>query len=275
MAAPKISPLALLAECFGMALFIFMATGSAVGTAPDPDELLGGTITYNKAAAVLLTATAFGFSITVLAYALGPRSGAHFNPAVTLGLVLAGDTTVLQGLGNVAMQLAGAVLGSALVLGMYPDSSAGANELASAKGDSGMAFLAEAVATFCLVLVVLECCCNRSRRVIDGGIIEGAPIAIGLAVFVAHLTLIPYTSCSINPARSFGPALLTGTWPKEYWVFVIGPLVGGAAAAGAHRGYELLARKRPGPAPQPKLDLGGAASPPRPPPGRAGGNVVV
>lgn len=245
MAFPAFSFVALAAEFVGTALFLFAATGTAVGTAPDPQELLGGTVTFSRAAAVLNTATAFGFTITALAYALGPRSGAHFNPAVTLGLVISGDTGLVQGLGNVAAQLGGAVLGAALVFGMYPDSSAGANELALASGKLAMPFLAEALGTFLLVLVVLECCCNV-RRVRS---IEGAPIAIGLAVFVAHLVLIPYTSCSINPARSFGPALVTGTWPEEFWIFALAPLVGAAAAALTHIGLSILgAKERPAPA---------------------------
>lgn len=229
----RVRAVPLAAEFIGMALFIFASTGAAVGTSQG--HAGGGT------AAVLTTATAFGLTITALAYALGPRSGAHFNPAVTLGLVLAGDTGVLQGLVNVAAQVAGAVLGSSVVYGMYPHSGAGANSLAAAAGDDlALPFLAEAIGTFALVFVVLECCCNKSRRKIDGTTIEGAPLAIGFAVFFAHLVLIPYTSCSINPARSAGPAIVAGVWPQEFWIFVLGPLVGGAAAAGTHLVFEGL-----------------------------------
>lgn len=230
----KLSLSALAAEFVGMALFITISTGSAVGAA-----------IASPATAILSTSAAFGLTITALAYAIGPRSGAHLNPSVTLGLVLVGDTGVLQGVANMAAQTAGAILGSSFVQAMYPSSSLGANSLALAATDNlGIPFLAEAIGTFALVFVVLECCCNKSRRKIDGTTIEGAPIAIGFAVFIAHLVLIPYTSCSINGARSLGPAIVSGTWPKEFWIFIAGPFVGAVAAAATHLGLERAVAPR-------------------------------
>lgn len=224
----KLSYVSLISEFIGTALFLTIATGTAVGSAA-----------VSPATAVLQTALGFGFTITSLAYALGPRSGAHFNSAVTAGLVLVGDVGVLQGLGNMVVQVLGAILGSSVVYGMYPHSQIGSNSLALAANDNlGLPFLAEAIGTFCLVFVVMECCCNKSRRKIDGTTIEGAPLAIGFAVFVAHLVLIPYTSCSINPSRSLGPAIISGTWPKEFWIFILGPFTGAIAAAGVHLGLE-------------------------------------
>ena len=235
----KLSYVALVSEFIGTALFLTIATGTAVGSAA-----------VSPATAVLQSALGFGFTITSLAYALGPRSGAHFNSAVTAGLVLVGDTGVLQGLGNMAAQVLGAVLGSSVVFGMFPHSQIGANSLALAAADSlAIPFLAEAIGTFCLVFVVMECCCNKTRRKIDGTTIEGAPLAIGFAVFIAHLLLIPYTSCSINPARAVGPALVSGTWPKEFWIFILGPFTGAAAAAGTHLLFERFARPAIAPAP--------------------------
>jgi aquaporin Z len=225
----KFSPIAAAAEFVGMALFITISTGTAVAAS-----------IVSPATAVLSTACAFGTSITALAYALGPRSGAQFNSAVTAGLVLTGDLGVIQGAANAVSQIAGAILGSSFVLMMYPSSTLGANTLALAAHDSlGAPFLAEAIGTFALVFVVLECCCNKTRTPIDT-----APIAIGMTVFMAHLLLIPYTSCSINPSRSLGPALVSGTWPKHFWIFIAGPFSGAAAAAATHLVFERAVRPR-------------------------------
>jgi MIP family channel proteins len=223
----KLSLPAVFAEFVGMALFIFVSTGSATGFG-----------LASPGTAILSTAVAFGGSITALAYALGPRSGAQFNPSVSLGLVLTGNLGVVQGATNILAQTAGAILGSSFVLAMYPDSAIGSNSLALAAHDNlGVPFLAEAIGTFALVFVVLECCCNKTRAPIDT-----APIAIGLTVFIAHLVLIPYTSCSINPSRSLGPAIVSGTWPKEFWIFMFAPFTGAAAAAGTHILFEQFAR---------------------------------
>jgi MIP family channel proteins len=222
----KFSPIAFAAEFVGMALFIFSSTGSAVGAG-----------LASPATAILSTATSFGMSILALAYAIGPRSGGQLNPAVSLGLVLTGDLGVIQGLANFVAQTAGAILGSSFVYAMYDSSAIGSNSLALAAHDNlGVPFLAEAVGTFALVFVVLECCCNKTRAPLDN-----APIAIGLTVFIAHLALIPYTSCSINPARSLGPAIVSGTWPTEFWIFIFGPFTGAAVAAGAHLLFERAA----------------------------------
>lgn len=216
------------AEFVGMALFMAVSTGTAVSAS-----------IVSPATAVLSTAFAFGTSILTLAYAIGPRSGANLNPSVTLGLVLSGNLGALQGAANAVAQTAGAVLGSSFVYALYPSSSLGANSLALAAHDNlSIPFLAEAIGTFALVFVVLETVCNKTRAPL-----ETAPIAIGLTVFIAHLLLIPYTSCSINPSRSIAPALISGTWPKEFWIFIFGPFTGAAAAAGAHLLFERAVPK--------------------------------
>jgi MIP family channel proteins len=222
----KFSPLAAAAEFVGMALFITISTATAVGAAM-----------ASPATAVISTAIAFGGSIGALAYALGPRSGGQFNSAVTAGLMLTGDLGIIQGAANMVSQTAGAILGSAFVYVIYPSSTLGSNSLALAAHDNlGAPFLAEAIGTFALVFVVLETCCNKTRAPLDT-----APIAIGLTVFIAHLALIPYTSCSINPSRSLAPAILSGTWPKEFWIFILGPFSGAIAAAGTHILFERAA----------------------------------
>lgn len=225
-----ISVKAVVAEFVGMALFVTVATGTAVGLSSLSVDSHGE---YDAGVHVIGTAMAFGFTITSLAYATGHTSGGQFNPAVTLGLVSSGNLPAIQGAINIVSQVSGAIVGSTIVYLMYPGggehSSLGANGLSTGMS-AGKAFLGEMVATFALVFVVLETACNSKSK--ENRML--APVAIGYTVFVAHLLLIPLTSCSINPARSIGPAIVSGTWGEDFWVFIIGPSVGGLLAAPVH-----------------------------------------
>jgi MIP family channel proteins len=221
---------ALVAEFVGMALFVTVATGTAVGLSSLSVDSNGE---YDAGVHAVGTAMAFGFTITSLAYATGHTSGGQFNPAVTMGLVASGRLPAIQGALNIVSQVSGAIVGSTILYFMYPGggehSSLGSNELSPAMS-AGQAFLGEMIATFALVFVVLETACNSQSKDVR----TMAPLAIGYTVFVAHLLLIPFTSCSINPARSFGPAIVSGTWGEDFWVFIVGPTVGGLAAAPVH-----------------------------------------
>lgn len=221
---------AVVAEFVGMTLFVTVATGTAVGLSSLSVDSHGD---FDAGVHAIGTAMAFGFTITALAYATGHTSGGQFNPAVTTGLVASGRLPAIQGALNIVSQVSGAVLGSTIVYLMYPGggehSSLGSNGL-SPDMSVGKAFLGEMVATFALVFVVLETACNSKSKDIR----TLAPVAIGYTVFVAHLLLIPFTSCSINPARSLGPAIVSGTWGEDFWVFIVGPTVGGLVAAPVH-----------------------------------------
>ena len=145
----------------------------------------------------------------VLAYSLGRISGAHFNPAVTFSLFLTGNCPLFQALANVAAQFAGSILAAGFVYGITPDasvSSLGANALSTGVG-SGEALLGEVMMTAMLCFVVHLTACDK-----ENNISPMAPLAIGFTVFLAHTVLLPLDGCSINPARSFGPALLSGNW---------------------------------------------------------------
>jgi aquaporin Z len=187
---------------------------------------------------------AFGFALLALVYAIGPISGCHINPAVTVGLAVAGRFKWGEVPWYVIAQLLGGVCGfGTLVLvlflsGKYDQSMA----VAVANGydfNSPLgvgwagAFIVEAFMTMVLVLTVL------------GATSEGAPpagpIAIGIALAIANFVAIPITNASINPARSLGPALYAqGDALTQLWLFIVAPCVGGAVAAIIFR---LLSRK--------------------------------
>lgn len=188
---------------------------------------LGQTIKITASWGVT-TALAFGFSITVLAYATSHISGGQLNPAVTFSLALANSIPVTQAIANTIAQIVGAILGSGFLYGTIPagnENSLGSNVIAPGVG-SGNALLGEIVMTCVLCMVVLETGRNKHSAISK----SFAPLAIGFAVFCAHAVLLPIDGCSINPARSLGPAIVTGTWPSTFWVFIVGPYIGALCA---------------------------------------------
>ncbi|XP_072543244.1 aquaporin-1a.2 [Salminus brasiliensis] len=205
---------AAMAEFVGMTLFIFIGLASAVGnknnTAPDQE---------------VKVALAFGLAIATLAQSLGHISGAHLNPAITLGMVVSCQISALKATVYVVAQMLGAVLASGIMSKLTPEeTSLGVNSLAddlTPVQGLGIEFLA----TFQLVLCVLATTDNR-RKDVTGS----APLAIGLSVGLGHLAAISYTGCGINPARSFGPAVIRKTF-KDHWVYWVGPLLAGVAAS--------------------------------------------
>ncbi len=184
-------------------------------------------------------ALAHGFAIMVMVYATGHISGAHINPAVTFGMLLAGRIGLGKALGYVFVQLAGASLGALLISLLYPldattDTHLGATMLASnITPATGVGI--EAVLTFLLVFVIFGVA-------VDGRAPAGAAgLAIGGTIVLDILAAGPLTGASMNPARSFGPALVQMDW-ANHWVYWAGPLGGGAMAAWV---YALLLQKRP------------------------------
>eukprot|EP00933_Yihiella_yeosuensis_P045632 TRINITY_DN4102_c1_g1_i1.p1 TRINITY_DN4102_c1_g1~~TRINITY_DN4102_c1_g1_i1.p1 ORF type:complete len:544 (+),score=102.40 TRINITY_DN4102_c1_g1_i1:107-1738(+) len=236
----KVDPLAVAAELVAMALFVFIGCGSAMvadGSRSANDKL-------PTPGWVLMVSLGFGFAIISLVYATAPLSGGHINCAVTLSLVLTGNVGVLQAIANVVAQLVGSVVGAGLLCAVYPELKDNTNSLGSnGVGDgwsSGNALVGEIMGTFLLVYVVLQTACDIKSEANRAQ----AAIAIGLAVFVAHVMLIPIDGCSINPTRSFGPALVAEirynsdvSFFKDMWIFWIGPILGSLLATGA---YKLL-----------------------------------
>lgn len=179
--------------------------------------------------AVILT-VAFGFGLALLAglYAFGEISGGHFNPAVSLGMMLSGRLSPRDMIGYWVAQLVGATLGSLAVLAAFTRDQVGSTANALSSSTSAWdAFWLELLVSAVFVAVILQCLRSERMR-------GTALLAIPLTLVVAHLALIPIDGCSVNPARSFGPALVGGEW-NDFWIFVAGPLLGGVLGAIVHR----------------------------------------
>ena len=206
------------AEFIATLLFVFLGAGSVVITG----TLTGGELT---AARLVTIALAHGLAISLLVFATAHISGGHINPAVTFAAVLTNKITPARGAMFVVAQLVGAAFGVLLLLGTIPDAadtSLGAHTLGPGVS-VWMGLTMEVVVTFALVFVVF------ATAVDSGGMGNLAPIAIGLIVLVDHLVAVPITGASMNPARSFGPALVAGEW-VDHWIYWVAPLLGGAMA---------------------------------------------
>ena len=219
----------LAAEAVGTALLVIFAVGAA--TLSFGFGLTGSS----TSAGVITTAMAFGLVLAGLAYALGPVSGCHVNPAVTLGFLVAKRLEVREAVGYWIAQFAGGIAGAIILWGVFESSTqyTKSTGLGTDGYDShsmihlgvGGAFIAEVILTFLFVFVVLQV----TKRVQTAAV---AGLAIGLALATVHLFGIPLTGTSVNPARSLGPALVVqGDALKQVWLFIVAPLIGGAIAA--------------------------------------------
>ncbi|GAA6234095.1 aquaporin-1-like [Lates japonicus] len=205
---------AVLAELVGMTFFIFLSIGAAIGNTNNthPDQEVKVSL-------------AFGLAIATLAQSLGHISGAHLNPAVTLGMLASCQISVFKAVMYIVAQMLGSALASGILYGVRPSGSTalGLNALSGVTPSQGVGI--ELLATFQLVLCVIAVT-DKRRRDVTGS----APLAIGLSVCLGHLTAISFTGCGINPARSFGPALILNNF-ENHWVYWVGPMCGGVAAA--------------------------------------------
>ena len=222
------------AELLGTALLVFFAVGVATlsfGFKADGTSFIAG---------VVATALAFGLTLLALAHVLGPISGCHVNPAVTLGALLAGRISLRDAVSYWIAQFIGGFLGALALWGMLATSPLYSRASTGLGTDgwgassfihigAGGAFIAEVVLTFLFVFVILGVTSKTANP-------STAGIVIGLTLTVVHLIGIPLTGTSVNPARSLGPALIIGhTALTQVWLFIVAPLVGGALAALAHR----------------------------------------
>lgn len=220
----------LFAEMLGTALLVFFGVG--VATLSFGFELAGTSLS----AGVVATALAFGLVMTIMAYAFGSISGAHINPAVTMGFLVSRRMSVVDALGYWLAQIIGGVVGAWLLymifIGIADYSTAtiglgtdGYGAQSMIKLGVGGAFLAETILTFSFVLVVLTVTTKAATTSVSG-------LAIGLALATVHLAGVPLTGTSVNPARSIGPAVFVGgPAMDQLWLFIVAPLLGGALAA--------------------------------------------
>ncbi len=203
------------AEFIGTFVLVLFACGTAA---------MVGCSTASFDSAYILTALAFGLVIVAMAYSIGNVSGCHINPAVSIAMLVSGKMTFLDFIGYVAAQFAGATAGAATLMGIIGrEKGLGANGLF--EGDVWKSLLIEIILTFVFVLAIL----GVTSKVENGKV---AGLVIGLTLTLVHIFGIAFTGTSVNPARSFGPALFVGGDALScVWVFIVAPLVGGVLAA--------------------------------------------
>lgn len=218
------------AELLGTFVLVFFAVG--VATLMFGFKFDGGSV----AAGVVATALAFGLVLLALVYVIGPISGCHVNPAVTLGALLARRVGPATAIAFWVAQFAGGILGALLLRAMFGSSpeysvakvGLGADGYGKASLihiSAGGAFLAEVVLTALFVFAILGATSKLGTSATAG-------VVIGLTLTLVHLIGIPITGTSVNPARSLGPALVVGgTALSQVWLFIVAPLVGGVVAA--------------------------------------------
>ncbi|XP_069509764.1 aquaporin-2-like [Ambystoma mexicanum] len=205
---------AFISEFLGTLVFVFFGLGAA---------LLWQTTPPN----VLRIALTFGLAIGTIVQALGHISGAHLNPAVSVAFLIGSQISLLRAACYICAQMLGAVAGAGLLYGLTPEKvrgDLGINELSN-NATAGQGVTVEIITTLQLILCILAS--TDSHRTDNVG---SPSISIGLSVCLGHLLGFYVTGCSMNPARSFGPAIVTGKF-YMHWVFWIGPLIGAVLAS--------------------------------------------
>jgi aquaporin related protein len=214
---------ALLAEFLGTLVLVFVGCGSCLKWDPEhPDP------------SIVQIALAFGITVATMAQAIGHISGCHINPAVTTGMLVAAKMKPIKAGLYIIFQCLGGLAGAAVLKAVTPDTvqNLGLGMTVPSENPAigvSQALGVELVITFVLVLTVFGVC-DGNRDDIKGS----APLAIGLSITACHLAAIKFTGSSMNPARTFGPAVITGIW-KEHWLYWMGPCAGGAIAGLLYR----------------------------------------
>jgi len=216
------------AELIGTFSLVLFGCGAAV--------ISGMSQTGPNGIGILGIAMAFGFSVVAMAYAIGGISGCHINPAVTIGVLVAGKMTAKDAIGYIIAQCIGAILGTFvlyLIVSGKPDFKMQEWALGSNGWGPGYlggynmasAFIIEAVMTFLFIFVILATTSKFGNGVMAG-------LAIGVTLMLIHLVAIPVTGTSVNPARSLGPALFAGSVALgQLWLFIVAPILGSVIAA--------------------------------------------
>lgn len=202
------------AEFIGTFVLVLFACGTAAVVGCSSENGTG----------YLLTALAFGLVIVAMAYSIGNVSGCHINPAVSIAMLVNKKMSLKDFAGYVVAQFLGAICGAAVLMAFVGiDSGLGANALY--QGNIWLSLLIEIILTFVFVISILGVTSKESNSAVAG-------IVIGLSLTLVHILGISFTGTSVNPARSFGPALFVGGEAlSSVWVFIVAPLIGGVLAA--------------------------------------------
>ncbi|MBB3995562.1 aquaporin Z [Sulfitobacter undariae] len=222
-----------IAEAFGTFVLVFFGVGSAV--------LAGGGIGIADSISITGISLAFGISVIAMAYSIGQISGAHLNPAVSMGALVAGRMTFVDFMGYALFQTIGAIIAAGAIFILASNSAGGYDIASNGMGQNGYgadyggefflisAFLFEVIATAVFIVVILGVTAGKGTPMVAG-------LVIGFTLTMIHLVGITVTGTSVNPARSIGPALFVGgTALSQLWVFIVAPLIGGAIGGILHR----------------------------------------
>jgi aquaporin Z len=216
-----------LAELIGTATLVLVGCGAVA---------IGG---YGAALpiGVVPIALAFGLAVTAMAYAIGPVSGCHINPAVTVAMVAAGRMEIGTAIGYIVSQVVGGIVGAMILIVILKGKASGYDVATAGLGQNGWgtgylgeystlaAIITEIVATFLFTAVILGVTQDKG----GGGHVAG--LIIGLTLFLLHLPFIQVTGLSVNPARSLAPAIFVmGDALAQVWLFIVMPPIGGALA---------------------------------------------
>ena len=229
----KISPIQkYAAELIGTMVLVLMGCGSAVIAGHDLAGGLGGN-------GIVGISLAFGISVLVMVYAIGPISGCHINPAISISMLVAGKLSVKDTAFYVLFQCVGAIVGAGILYAVamggpaFNAGNLGQNGYGVSGSPAGYdltsALIAEIVLTFIFLIVIFGSTSDRAPKGFAG-------IAIGLTLVLIHLVAIPIDGTSVNPARSLGPALFAGLTQgsvalSQLWLFIVAPIIGGIIAA--------------------------------------------
>ncbi len=216
------------AELIGTFSLVLFGCGAAV--------VAGISSTGPAGLGLLGISLAFGLAVVAMAYAIGPISGCHINPAITVSMLVAGKISMSDTIGYIAGQIAGAILGAAVLYTIQsgmPGFEMGEWALGSNGWGPGYlgeynmtaAFLTEAVMTFLFLFVIFAVTSKNGNSTMAG-------LAIGITLVLIHMVAIPITGTSVNPARSLGPAIFAGGAAlSQVWLFIVAPIIGGVVAA--------------------------------------------
>lgn len=214
-----------ISELMGTMLLVIFGCGTAVAA-----NQLATKGHYPIAFNTVVIALAFGLILLALCYTIGKVSGCHVNPAVSIAMAINKKIKIIECLEYIVAQIIGGILGASVLALLFNSYDAlGANgfgKLSALNTEMVPALIIEGILTFVFVLVVL---CVTSKKEDE----QNSGIIIGLTLTLVHLFGIPFTGTSVNPARSIGPALLTGSdlVLEQLWVFIVGPIVGAIIAA--------------------------------------------
>jgi aquaporin Z len=216
------------AECIGTLTLVLFGCGAAVIAGKGAGDIQG--------IGLLGISLAFGLTVAVNAYAIGPISGCHINPAITVGMLVAGKISVKDSIGHIVGQCVGAIAGAGilyLIVSGQPDfemkewalGSNGWGEGYLGNYSTTAAFISETVFSFLFLYIIFLVTSKHGNTTMAG-------FAIGLTLVLIHLVSIPITGTSVNPARSLGPALFAGGKAlSQLWLFIVAPILGAILAA--------------------------------------------